>query len=129
MMPFGKYLERGLILCFISCIIFLTGFMKLLADDIDWIEVANVNNEIQFIDSKSIKYNNQGLLSVITKYAETNPEDQQLINSNAYLLAIDCENRLFSKLPVNGDPKQVKNWIKPIDDKLIKTTIINSCSY
>ena len=103
--------------------------MKLLADDIDWIEVANVNNEIQFIDSKSIKYNNQGLLSVITKYAETNPEDQQLINSNSYLLAIDCENRLFSKLPVNGEPKQVKNWIKPIDDKLIKTTIINTCSY
>ena len=128
-MPFGKYLERGLILCFILCIIFLTGFMKLLADDIDWIEVANVNNEIQFIDSKSIKYNNQGLLSVITKYAETNPEDQQLINSNSYLLAIDCENRLFSKLPVNGEPKQVKNWIKPIDDKLIKTTIINTCSY
>ena len=128
-MLLGKYLERGLILFFISCLIFLTGFMKLSADDIDWIEVAKVNNEIQFIDSASIKYNNQGLLSVITKYAETNPEDQQIINSNSYLLAIDCENRLFSKLPVNGDPKQVKNWIKPIDDKLIKTTIINSCSY
>ena len=128
-MLLGKYLERGLILFFISCLIFLTGFMKLLADDIDWIEVAKVNNEIQFIDSASIKYNNQGLLSVITKYAETNPEDQQIINSNSYLLAIDCENRLFSKLPVNGEPKQVKNWIKPIGDKLIKTTIIKSCSY
>ena len=90
---------------------------------------ANINNHIQYIDSSSIKYNNEGLLSVVTKYSETNAEDQEIINTNSYLMAIDCENRLFSQLPVNGDPKQVKNWIKPIEDKLIKTTIINSCSY
>ena len=124
-----KYLEQGLILFLVYCLIFFSGFMSLSADDINWVEVANSNNQKQFIDSDSIIYNNKGILSVITKYSETNPEDQEIVNTNSYLMAIDCENRLFSKLPVNGDPKQVKKWIKPIDDKLIKTTIMNSCSY
>ena len=44
-------------------------------------------------------------------------------------MAIDCEKRLFSKFPVNADLKQVKSWDKPINNKLIKKTIINTCSY
>tara|TARA_B100001029_G_C14900989_1_gene360903 strand:- start:51 stop:341 length:291 start_codon:yes stop_codon:yes gene_type:complete len=95
----------------------------------NWIEVANTGIEIQYIDPNSIKYNKRGFLSVMTKYSEINLEDQNTINTNSYLMAIDCENRLFSKLPVNGELRQVKNWEKPIDNKLIKNTIINSCSY
>ncbi len=101
----------------------------LLADEINWVEVANINNQIQSIDINTIKYNNEGFLSVLMKYSETNIADQEIENTNTFLMAIDCENRLFSKLPVNGELKQVKNWIKPIDDKLIKKTIINSCFY
>jgi len=125
----AKYLQSLLILCFSSFLIFFSGFMMLFADEINWVEVANINNQIQSIDVNSIKYNNEGFLSVLMKYSETNPADQEIENSNTYLMAIDCENRLFSKLPVNGELKQVKKWIKPIDDKLMKTTIINSCFY
>ena len=103
--------------------------MSVDADEINWIEVANTSNEIQFIDSNSIKYNNRGMLSVITKYSQINPEDKKNISNNLYLMAVDCENRLFSKLPVNGDLKQVKNWEKPINNKLMKRAILNSCSY
>mgnify|MGYP004415566593 FL=1 len=92
-------------------------------------EVGKTNNEIQFIDSNSIKYNNRGFLSVLTKYSEINPDDQIVISTNSYLMAIDCENRLFSKLPVDGELNQVKNWEEPTNNKLIKRTIINSCSY
>ena len=129
MLSSGKYLKNLLILCFSSFLIFLSSSMMLFADEINWIEVANLNNQIQSIDVNSIKYNNDGFLSVLIKYSETNPADQEIINTNTYLMAIDCENRLFSQLPVNGELKQVKKWIKPVDDKLIKTTIINSCSY
>ena len=129
MVSSGKYLQNLLILCFSSFLIFLSGFMMLLADEINWVEVAKTNNQIQSIDVNSIKYNNEGFLSVLMKYSETNPADQEIKNTNTFLMAIDCENRLFSKLPVNGELKQVKKWIKPIDDKLIKTTIINSCFY
>ena len=129
MISSGTYLKNLSILCFSSLLIFLSSFMMLSAAEINWIEVAKINNQIQSIDVNSIKYNNEGFLSVLMKYSETNPADQEIENSNTYLMAIDCENRLFSKLPVNGELKQVKKWIKPIDDKLIKTTIINTCFY
>ena len=129
MVSSAKYLQNLLILCLSFFLIFFSGFMMLFADEINWVEVAKTNNQIQSIDVNSIKYNNEGFLSVLTKYSETNPADEVIINTNTYLMAIDCDNRLFSKLPVNGELKQVKKWIKPIDDKLIKTTIINSCFY
>ena len=129
MLSSGKYLKNLLILCFSSFLIFLSSSMMLFADEINWIEVAKINNQIQSIDVNSIKYNNDGFLSVLIKYSETNPADQEIIYTNTYLMAIDCEHRLFSQLPLNGELKQVKKWNKPVEDKLIKTTIINSCSY
>ena len=99
------------------------------AEEVEWIEVSKTNNGLMLIDPHSINYNNRGILSVLTKYSKVNPEDQTIINNETYLMAIDCENRLFSKLPVNGEIKQVKNWENPINDKLIKKTIMNSCSY
>tara|TARA_Y100001968_G_scaffold39908_1_gene30382 strand:- start:76 stop:405 length:330 start_codon:yes stop_codon:yes gene_type:complete len=104
-------------------------FNSLSAEEINWIEVDKTNNGIQFIDVNSIKYNNRGFLSVTTKYSETNPDDDSIISTNSYLMAVDCENRLFSKLPLNGEVNQVKRWDQPINDKLIKKTILSSCSY
>ena len=123
------YLKQGLIFCFISFLVLFSSFNKISAEEISWTEVANKTNGIQYIDVNSIKYNNKGMLSVMTKYSEFNPENKELINTTLYLMAIDCENRLFSKLPLNGDLNQVKTWSKPINDKLIKKTILNSCSY
>ena len=124
-----NWLKQILIFCFFFFLIFLSDSFNLFADEINWTEVANTSNKSQFIDTSSIKYNNKGFLSVVTRYSEINPEDQKIITSNSYLMAVDCENRLFSKLPLNGELKQVKNWKKPNNDKFIKKTIINSCSY
>ena len=112
-----------------SFLLFFSGFIQLSAGETNWVEVARINDQIQFIDPNSIKYNNRGWLSIITKYSEISPDDQTIISTNSYLMAVDCENRLFSKLPINGELKQVKNWVEPINNKLMKTTIINSCSY
>ena len=129
MINLQDFIKQSLIFCFFSFLIFLLSFSELMSAEIDWLEVDKTTNGIQFIDSNSIKYNNRGFLSVLTKYSEINPDDQTIVSTNSYLMAIDCENRLFSKLPVNGRLDQVKNWDKPINDKLIKKTIINSCSY
>ena len=123
------FFKQVLIFCLFSFLIFFSCFIKLSAEELHRIEVDRTINGIQFIDANSIKYNNRGFLSVITKYSEINPDDQTIISTNSYLMAVDCENRLFSKLPVNGELKQVKNWNEPTNDKLIKKTIINSCSY
>ena len=124
-----NYVKQVLLSCGIIFLMFFSYSFKLSADEIEWIEVSKAANELIFIDPNSINYDNRGFLSVMTKYSEINPEDQNIINTASSLMAIDCENRLFSKLPVNGEIKQVKNWENPINDKLIKKTIMNSCSY
>ncbi len=124
-----NYLRQVLISCVIVSLIFLFSPFTSSAEDIEWMEVSKTSNEFIFIDPNSINYNNRGFLSVITKYSKVNPEDQKIINTDSFLMAIDCENRLFTKLPVNGQIKRVTNWENPKNDILIKRTIINSCSY
>ena len=129
MIVLPNFIDKGVL---ISCILFLIFFsspFKIFADEIEWVEVSKTNNELIFINPNSIKYNNKGFLSVIANYSEIDPEDQTVLNNQPFLMAIDCENRLFSKFPANADLKQVKNWENPINNKLIKKTIINSCSY
>ena len=103
--------------------------LMLSAQEIKWLEVSKTNTEVISIEPSSIKYDNRGFLSVITKKSDISPEDQKIINTDSYLMAIDCDKRLYSMLPVTGDIKQVKNWETPSNDKLIKKAIINSCSY
>ena len=124
-----NFIKKVLIFGIISFLLFSSYYTMLSAEEINWVEVAKINNEIQMIDANSIKYSNRGFLSVITKYSDIDPNDQNNINTKSYLLVVDCENRLFSKLPVNGEAKQVKVWDAPTDDKLLKKTILNICSY
>ena len=118
-----------LIFSFIFFLVFTSSSFKLSAEENEWLEVSKADNELMSINPSSIKYNNKGFLSVIARYSEINSSDQSLINSDSFLMAIDCDNRLFSKFPVNTELKQVKKWDTPVNNKLIKQTIINSCSY
>ena len=124
-----NYIKQLLSSSFAIVLIVFSFPLMLSAKEIQWLEVSKTNNEVIFIEPSSINYDNRGFLSVITKQSKVDPEDQKTINTDSYLMAIDCDNRLYSKLPLNGDIKQVKNWETPLNDKLIKKTIINSCSY
>ena len=129
MIPLRSYIHKGLLLCGIFSLMLFSFSFKIFADEIEWLEVSKTDNELLSINPNSIKYNNKGFLSVIAKYSEINPDNQTDINDDPFLIAIDCENRLFKKFPANANLKQVKNWENPINNKLIKKTIIISCSY
>tara|TARA_B100000579_G_scaffold340422_1_gene292014 strand:- start:189 stop:578 length:390 start_codon:yes stop_codon:yes gene_type:complete len=124
-----NFIHHVLLFGFIIFLIFFSTSFKIFAEEIEWIEVSRTNNELLSINTDSIKYNNKGFLSVLAKYSAIDPEDQTVINNDSFLMAIDCENRLFSKFPLNADLKQVKSWETPLNNRLIKKTIINSCSY
>jgi len=129
MITHQNYIKQLLSFSFAIVLTVFSFSLMLSAKEIKWLEVSKTNNEVLFIDPSSINYDNRGFLSVITKQSEIDPEDQEILNTDSYLMAIDCDNRLYSRLPVTGDIKQVKNWETPLNDKLIKKTIINSCSY
>ena len=124
-----NYIHQGLLLCCIFFLIFLSFPFLISAEQIDWLEVSKTDNESLSINPNSLKYNNKGFLSVIARYSDIAPDHQTVINDDPFLMVIDCENRLFNKFPANADLKQVKNWENPNNNKLIKKTIINSCSY
>ena len=129
MITHQNYIKQLLSFGFAIVLTVFSFSLMLSAKEIKWIEVSKTNNEVIFIDPSSINYDNRGFLSIITKQSEIDPEDQEILNTDSYLMAIDCDNRLYSRLPVTGDIKQVKSWETPLNDKLIKKTIINSCSY
>ena len=129
MITHQNYIKQLLSYSFAIVLTVFSFSLMLSAEEIKWLEVSKTNNEVIFIDPSSISYDNRGFLSVITKQSEIDPEDQEILNTDSYLMAIDCDNRLYSRLPVTGDIKQVKNLETPLNDKLIKKTIINSCSY
>ena len=129
MITYQNYIKQLLSFSFAIVLTVFSFSLMLSAKEIKWLEVSKTNNEVIFIDPSSINYDNRGFLSVITKQSKIDPEDQEILNTDSYLMAIDCDNRLYSRLPVTGDIKQVKNWETPLNDKLIKKTIINSCSY
>ena len=123
-----NYIKQLLSFSFAIVLVVFSFHLMLSAQEIKWLEVSKTNNEVIFIEPSSINYDNRGFLSVITKQSEIDPEDQKIINTDSYLMAIDCENRLFRKFPENADFKEVKNWEEPINNKLIKKAIISSCS-
>ena len=129
MITLRNHIRSVIILFLIFFLIFFSSSLKIFANEIEWLEVSKSNNELLAINPNSIKYNNKGFLFVIAKHSKIDPDDQFIINNEPFLMAIDCDNRLFSKFPANADFKQVKKWKEPINDKLIKTTILNSCSY
>jgi len=129
MIPFRNYIQLGLSVCCIFFLILFSFSFSIFADEIEWLEVSKINNELLSIEPNSIKYNNKGFLSVIAKHSQIDPDDQTVMDDEPFLMAIDCENRIFSKFPANVDLNHIKNWENPINNKLIKKTIINSCSY
>tara|TARA_B100000214_G_C23508388_1_gene419405 strand:+ start:65 stop:454 length:390 start_codon:yes stop_codon:yes gene_type:complete len=129
MISFRDYIYKGILVCFIFFLILFSSSFNVLAEEIVWLDVSKTDNELLSINPNSIKYNNKGILSVIAMRSDIITDDQPVTNDDPFLLVIDCENRLFSKFPMQTDFKQVKNWESPINNKLIKTTIINSCSY
>ena len=110
MITHQNYIKQLLSFSFAIVLTVFSFSLMLSAEEIKWLEVSKTNNEVIFIDPSSINYDNRGFLSIITKQSEIDPEDQEILNTDSYLMAIDCDNRLYSRLPVTGDIKQVKNW-------------------
>ena len=129
MITLRKYIHQGFLYCCIIFLIFFTSNFRLFAEEIEWLEVANTNKELMYIKPDSIRYSNKGFLLVLAKYSQIDPNNKRVINNDSFLMAIDCENRLFNKFSEKADLKQVKNWEYPTNNKLIKKTIINTCSY
>ncbi len=95
----------------------------------NWQQVASTEDRRQFIDTETIIYDSKGILSVFTRYSDINAEGNINLPSNSYLIKIDCQRRLYKQTNSNDKQSQAGKWLDSKDNKLIKQTIINSCTY
>ena len=114
---------------FASLILIFPSTIFAVSEARNWEQVAQTTTGIQYVDIGSASYDSKGFLSVFTKYQKLNEESQEIISTDIYEMGIDCEKRLYKDISINGVTQSTSTWQNPFEDKLIKKTIIKSCSF
>ena len=96
--------------------------------DVDWLLLKENDDGKEWVDLGSIKKINDNELSVLTKYFQ-NPSKVNLKGeTNLYVMRINCDNREYKDISVNGIPSFKAKWKTSNDDELIDVVIDKSCS-
>ena len=103
MLYLRNHIYHGLVFCCIFLLILIFSTFKVFAEEIEWLVVSKTNSELISIKSNSIKYNNKGFLSVIAKHSEIDPDDQTVINTDAFLNVATTGSPLEATYTIQDD--------------------------
>ena len=93
----------------------------------NWIQVSKTNEGIQYWDIGSLINKSNGLIEIKTKYLKKDAENQEIIEENIYTMEINCINKKYKDISVNGKINLSAKWEDPNGDKLINDLISESC--
>ena len=96
--------------------------------DVDWLLLKENNDGKEWIDLGSIKKIKNNEISVLTKYFQNPNKEIVKGETNLYLMKINCDNREYKDISVNGIPSFKSKWKISNDDELIDVVIDKSCS-
>ena len=96
--------------------------------DVDWILLKENNDGKEWVDMGSIKKIKNNEISVLTKYFKNPSKKKVTGETNLYVMRINCDNREFKDISVNGIPSFKAKWKTSNDDELIDVVIDKSCS-
>ena len=96
--------------------------------DVDWILLKENNDGKEWVDMGSIKKIKNNEISVLTKYFQNPSKKKVKGETNLYVMRINCDNREFKDISVNGIPSFKAKWKTSNDDELIDVVIDKSCS-
>ena len=116
---------------FITIISFnvLNPVQKALAiGDVDWLLLKENNDGKEWVDLGSIKKIKNNEISVLTKYFQNPSEEKVKGETNLYVMRINCDNREFKDVSINGIPSFKAKWKSSNDDELIDVVIDKSCN-
>ena len=96
--------------------------------NVDWVLLKENNDGKEWLDRGSIKLLDNGELTVLTKFFEnpTNSNDEGKLS--LYVMRINCEEKKFKDISINGIPQFNTKWQTSNNDELIDIVIENSCS-
>ena len=96
--------------------------------EVDWLLLKENNDGKEWIDLGSIKNINKNEISVLSKYFQNPSEEKVKGETNLYVMRINCDNREYKDISVNGIPSFKAKWKTSNDDELIDVVIDKSCS-
>ena len=96
--------------------------------EVNWLLLKENNDGKEWIDLGSIKKIKNNEISVLTKYFQNPSNEKVKGETNLYVMRINCDNREFKDISVNGIPSFKAKWKTSNEDELIDVVIDKSCS-
>ena len=96
--------------------------------DVDWLLLKENNDGKEWVDLGSINKIKDNEISVLTKYFQNPTNEKVKGKTNLYVMRINCNNREYKDISVNGIPSFKAKWETSNDDELIDVVIDKSCS-
>jgi len=96
--------------------------------EVDWLLLKENDDGKEWVDLGSIKKINSKEISVLTKYFQNPSKVNIKGETNLYVMRINCDNREYKDISVNGIPSFKASWKNSNDDELIDVVIDKSCN-
>tara|TARA_Y100001978_G_scaffold6546_1_gene5444 strand:- start:147 stop:539 length:393 start_codon:yes stop_codon:yes gene_type:complete len=96
--------------------------------EVDWLLLKENDDGKEWVDLGSIKKLNINEITVLTKYFQNPSKVKAKGETNLYVMRINCDNREYKDISVNGIPSFKAKWKTSNDDELIDVVIDKSCS-
>jgi len=124
-----KFLKSSILfITIISLNLFNLGQKASAIGEVDWLLLKENEDGKEWIDLGSIKKINNNEISVLTKYFQNPSKEKVKGETNLYVMKINCDNREYKDISVNGIPSFKAKWKTSNDDELIDVVIDKSCS-
>ena len=96
--------------------------------EVDWLLLKENNDGKEWVDLGSIKKLKNNEISVLTKYFQNPTNEKVKGKTNLYVMRINCDNREYKDISVNGISSFKAKWKTSNNDELIDVVIDKSCS-
>tara|TARA_Y100000589_G_scaffold248521_1_gene236535 strand:- start:114 stop:509 length:396 start_codon:yes stop_codon:yes gene_type:complete len=121
----------NLIFLFITVIsinLYNPGLKTLAFENVEWVLLKENSDGKEWLDIGSLKKYNNNEISVLTKYSQNPTKDKVKGNTSLYVMRINCSNRKFKDISINGITNFKAKWKNSNNDELIDIVIDRSCS-
>ena len=120
----------NLLYFFLTLFIFILNFADYsnAIGNVDWVLLKENNDGKEWLDRGSIKPLKNGEISVLTKFFKNPTESNEEGKLSLYVMRINCDEKKFKDISINGIPQFNSKWQASNNDELIDVVIENSCS-
>ena len=116
-------------LCFVLLILILNNSEFAYGmGNVDWLLLKENKDGKEWIDMGSIKEINSEEITVLTKYLKNPNESSDKEQLSLYVMRINCNDKIFKDISINGIPQFGSKWQSSNNDELIEVVIEKSCS-